>query len=109
MGKCVSLRDSEKSLEKTRMDLYRFPFFFCESPLICYYIFKWKQFVVNSARLQGCKASAAKQKMEASLCLDPKIISICSVNSKQQLILSNRGVKVEDSGWLKSRKGNLSL
>lgn len=107
MGKCVSLRDSEKSLEKTRMDLYRSPFFSCESPLICYYIFKWNQFVVNSARLQGYKASAVKQKMETSLHLDPETISIHSVNSKQQLILSNRGVEVE--GWFKSRKWNLSL
>lgn len=109
MGKCVSLRDSEKSLEKTRMDLYRSPFFSCESPLICYYIFKWNQFVVNSARLQGYKASAVKQKMETSLHLDPETISIHSVNSKQQLILSNRRVEVEDSGWFQSRKGNLSL
>lgn len=107
MGKCVSLRDSEKSLEKTRMDLYRSPFFSCENPLICYYIFKWNQFVVNSARLQGYKASAVKQKMETSLHLDPETISIHSVNSKQQLILSNRGVEVE--GWFKSRKWNLSL
>lgn len=109
MGKCVSLRDSEKSLEKARMDLYRSPFFPRESSLICCYIFKWNQFGVNSAQLQGYKASAAKQKMETSLGLNPETISIRSVNSKQQLILSNRGVEVEDTGRLKSGKENISL
>lgn len=57
----------------------------------------------------GYKASAAKQKMETSLSLNPETISICSVNSKQQLILSNRGVEVEDTAGLSQERKSVSL
>jgi hypothetical protein len=94
------------------MDFNRSPFFLCKSPLICYHIFKWDQLVEISAPLQGYKTLAVKQKMETSLSCyfrAQKPFPSAKVDSKQQLILSNRGAEVEDSGWLKSRKGNLPL
>lgn len=63
---CVSLNNSEKSLESwVRKDLDRSLFLHCKKPLVCHHILKWDKLVANSVSLQelqiGYKAENRKK------------------------------------------------